>query len=316
MRAQSSLCASNRATTNMITTITEEIMGLRGSSRKPITKPFEWVRYDRFRVTNDVLFGEGEPVRYISDSMDELPDSLIAVVDSRSAVSFATRYGLLGRTQILDRAARAAFPETLRLRIDRTRPVSPIVRGVPGESLAWIFAHARTLLAIRYLWLTLDQFNSSRSNADLRQYEGFWMREPLAVLADFALFESVETEQREKLEGANIWAEINCDPQLLNFVLSVLVNGNISGAHPRVETTPTGTLLTSINVPTLIEMAYWLEWQKLTKGELGLCEECGNLFNRRDAREKYCRRQCRLKFAQRRFRAQHRTSAQKKRGGT
>jgi hypothetical protein len=281
----------------------------RGGVRKPIARPFEWVTYEEYDHHNGLVRGLGAPAWRRFDSMPDLPDDLSAVMDLDAALKFVRVYGFLGRQQILRRGFSEANSSPGDIVILEGHDAAPkLPRTNEFEQLDWILAHARTIRAIRSASLALRRFRESGRRSELSKFEEIWTKGPFAIAASVA---SVEVPETAKSAPEVFWARVHSDPNLFNAVLQAYVNGNLKGIHPHVETTIEGDLLTDWHIPTLVEKAYWVEWQNQVQGIIRLCPECGTVFRQKESRERYCSRKCSLRLSQRTFREKHKAHSRR-----
>lgn len=215
-----------------------------------------WLVWEDYSIKGEVLKPEGGLRRVYCPAIEpELLEEFYGVHDKKTLVTFAKKFGLLGR-------------------------------GVRDRVKAVLF-HARRVRAVYDLLDLLDcpEVLKQRLPAILRSV-GFRLFSQTELARDFPDF--------IRTRGALAPASWPHDPRQTAYrALAKLINPNIAGLHYQLASTKEETPGLYLNFSALIDVIYWRlaahlrrEWRRCQR------PQCGIVFPVDDPRQKFCSRRC------------------------
>ncbi len=253
-----------------------------------------WPRYARYVVEGDFMAPAGkadEPLGLVMDYADpsptlyppmqtpELPFKLAAVkpFDANSALQFVNEWGLLGYEKLV--------PRKDVLKDDHGRDD---VRD--REPLAYIWFHADLIRR------AIDMYRLLQTGGRL-EYEHIpeiqWPS--TAPIPKFFWNDGINKYTTQlSLDSPNLHTFKKLPGHIGNLVgtywLSGIITTNLRGFTPILSgQVPGARFAIAYKWPTLRHVAYWhLAMAFSRSANIGICQECGGMFEQQDARQKYC----------------------------
>ncbi len=239
----------------------------------------------------------------------ELTNALSKVVDERSALRFARRYGLLGYAGVLfalkgqaassERRGREADPLLDRRGVDR---LFRDLHGDYGDPLPWLYGQARSVRLALALVQALPQGPEAiaavvREQAPLRGDLAAPAVRPLQLAYGLQLHEVDLMDQLLRPRARKDLPEAELRPLLAALLIEELVNSNTAGLQWRLFSLPTDgsyELALGFRQRALFEVIWWHVGNTAASGrdgaEVRLCKlaTCRAPFIVTDQRQRFC----------------------------
>jgi len=232
-----------------------------------------WFRNQGIELVGDVLKPKqlGEP--YSPWENRNLPNALAKVQDSRGAIRFVERYGLLGYDQLV--------PPT---RFDEPS------RSVGGDPLPWVLAHAAAVRMAIHLIAGLSREDEQLIRDTLTNHQTF-VNVNGKRRAGFLLPQGTDIKFVEFFRPPDTSAGFR---DLAAHLVRGLVNDNTTGIRFALSRRAAGVLAWAMTARALVDCIWWMVGEMAVAGSdeggdaVRLCEECGMPFRVTHARQRFC----------------------------
>jgi hypothetical protein len=272
-----------------------------------------WRVYSDYTIKDGVIKESGKRVREYQPIVEPaLPVALSRVARGEVSIEeFAHQFGLLGYRPLfpqkilealLGYAPKAVWDvvrATLRKKeLLRTKPAVPARRifdiwyaATDGEPVAWIKAHANTVAAlIEILGLIQDGDIDALAYTVRNKPAG-----PFAVgyhVAQEITWPRIPRDRKRAKEYEAHLLDPAAAPTLAAGIVRNYINCNISGIrrdlYTPVSVSPAPRGRSKFTFRAMIEAVYWQLADRLERGGIRRCIECGRYFVARDPRQVHC----------------------------
>lgn len=225
-------------------------------------------------------------IPYSPSDEANLPNALAKVVDVKSAVRFAKRFGLLGYSKLV-------LNEGCRLANDSHPQAAELDEAGHGDLFTWVLAQARTVrLAIDLIEALQNGSDADVSSALSRSKSAMTtttvIERPSGIEYELMVPEYIVALRERVVQRC--WPDA-FEPRLQAAeIVADLVNGNTPGVHWAVEATADGRFTDVMHSNALIEVVWWHVGQWATHGKVRMCalSSCSLPFLVTDQRQQFC----------------------------
>lgn len=194
--------------------------------------------------------------------------------DEGSLLRFVRTWGLLGHQQIGSGFDYAKFSEQPGVRRD-------------GEPLDWIWGHSENVRTVLELSERISNGREERVSSYLE--EVFRRGEGQGLLDEDGRVTGGLMFYRLAANAPVLHPLLRTDQLSAEEVVAIILNFNLTQTMHQIRTAP---LRLEPQVPSLLQAIYWHLARIVTSERpdrrLTRCEECGNLFEVRDERQRFC----------------------------
>lgn len=273
-----------------------------------------WGVLEHHYIAHDKVVAEGQFIRWYNPmEARELPSEVyrLSYGDKKAVLEFVSRYGLLGRTELIN-ASIFLGPDA-----------DPVLDNT--EPLEWIWAHAHNVR------LVMDGLRVL-STRDEREAASYLHRLALPQPALFDVFPPDQVEEvirAHSPEGVKIYGAIvgireHVEPrqwrypdvmqipavEVVGHIVGDILNENLALASRQVFFDPAShSIKSAFQYHALIQYVYQQLLETAEGGRIAECDECHALFIQTDGRQRFCpprfkekESRCALRYRQREWR--------------
>jgi hypothetical protein len=215
-----------------------------------------------------------------------LPNAFAKVVDAKSAVRFAKRFGLLGYSNLVlgdhHHADEGSHPQARELEA-----------AGHGDLFTWTLAQARTVrLAIDLIETLQNGPDGDVASALSRNKSAMTtttvIEHPSGIEYELMVPEYIVALRERVIQRC--WPDAFAPRLQAAEMIADLVNGNSSSVRWMVQATPDGELVETMHADALVEVVWWHVGQWATRGKVRSCalSTCAMPFLVTDQRQQFC----------------------------